>query len=183
MIKSIRFSSITQSPNYLITLCVSSLLVLAGCGESAISPEWRRLAPPIDAPGFTLPRLGGGTVSLSDYRGRVVILDFWATWCGPCRQSLPSLEVIARRYQTRGVTVLLVNLGEPEDRLRDWLGKRYTSPVLLDGNNAVATRYNVAGIPRTFIIDRDGRVVYDHGGYGGGLERNLTLILQDLLKK
>ena len=162
-------------------LSVMALVALLGCGKPSISPEWRRLEPPIDAPGLTLPRLGGGTASLSDYRGRVVILDFWATWCGPCRQSLPSLEVIARRYQARGVTVLLVNLGEPEDRLRDWISKRYTTPILLDQTNAVATAYGVIGIPRTFVINQDGKIVYDHGGYGGGLEDNLTLILKELL--
>jgi len=166
--------------NKCLTLMVLAL-ALAGCRGTDVGHDWRRLDPPVPAPGFSLNRLEGGTVSLADYRGQTVILDFWATWCGPCRQSLPSLEQIARTYRDRGVTVLLVNEGESADRIRQWLEDRYTAPILLDEDQRVAQHYNVAGIPRTFIIDQDGRVIYDHAGYGGGLERNLRLILSELL--
>ena len=168
-----------MSRNLLATVIALSLS--AGCAPEKLGEEWQRIESPVEAPNFTLPQLDGPPVTLSDYRGRIVIMEFWATWCGPCRQSLPSLEVIARRYQARGVTVLLVNLGEPEDRLRDWISKRYTTPILLDQTNAVAMSYGVVGIPRTFVINQDGKIVYDHGGYGGGLEDNLTLILKELL--
>ena len=133
------------------------------------------------APGFTLPQLDGPPVSLSDLRGRVVIMEFWATWCNPCRFSLPSLEVIYKRYRNRGVTVLLINEGEEPDRIHPWAQKRFTAPILLDQEERVGRRYQVTGIPRLFILDQEGRLIYAHEGYGGGLERNLTLILEELL--
>ena len=134
------------------------------------------------APEFTLNRLDGPAVSLGELKGRVVILEFWATWCGPCRSSLPSLELIAKRYQDRGVQVLLVNVAEPPGPVRKWLEGRYeAATVLLDRDGSVSERYGVSGIPHLVIIDREGRMVWSHQGYGGGLERNLAIILDQLL--
>ena len=156
------------------------LLVGCGCDSKAIGPDWKRIEPGVPAEDFTLPQLSGGSVKLSDLRGRIVIMECWATWCGPCQFSLPSLEVIYKRYQDRGVTVLLVNQGEPAERVRKWAGKRFTAPILLDQEGIVSRRYHIEGIPRLFIVDRDGQLTYIHEGYGGGLERNLTLILNQL---
>ena len=128
-----------------------------------------------------MQQLDGGTVSFADYRGRVVIMEFWATWCPPCRYSTPSLEAIYRRYRDRGVTVLLINEGEPAERVRAWVERRFTAPVLLDTDGRVAQLYQVAGIPRLFIVDQNGQIMYDRSGYRGGLEHNLTLILNELL--
>ncbi|MBI4343116.1 MAG: TlpA family protein disulfide reductase [Candidatus Omnitrophica bacterium] len=146
-----------------------------------MSEDWHRVQPSAEAPDFALQQLDGGTVKLSELRGRVIVMEFWATWCGPCRFSLPSLEVMHKRYRDRGVAILLLNQDEPADAVRKWLGKRFTAPILLDAGSEVARRYNVQAIPRLFVINREGRVVYEHAGYGGGLERNLTLILDQLL--
>ena len=126
-------------------------------------------------------QLDGSPAKLSDYRGRVVIMEFWATWCGPCRFSLPSLEVIYKQYHDRGVTVLLLNQGESGEAVRAWTGRRFTAPILLDADNGVARQYEVESIPRLVVVDQQGRIVYLHQGYGGGLERNLKLILDELL--
>ena len=165
-----------------MTRIVPALLALlvAGCGPDTIGRDWHRVEPPIVALDFTLPQLDGKPASLSDYRGHVVIVEFWATWCGPCQFSLPSLEAIYRRYRARKVTVLLINEGESAEQVRAWGGQRYMAPILLDQNKQVGALYQVQGIPRLFIIDQTGQVVYTHSGYGGGLERNLTLILKDL---
>jgi thiol-disulfide isomerase/thioredoxin len=128
-----------------------------------------------------LPQLDGKAATLSDYVGRVVIIEFWATWCGPCRFSLPSLEVVYKRYRDRGVTVLLINEGETAEKARAWAARRFTAPILLDEGEYVGRRYGVEGIPRLFVVDQTGRLVYVHDGYGGGLERNLTSILEQLL--
>jgi len=157
------------------------VLVLTGCEAEGIGSDWKRIEPPLPAPEFTLPQLDAGPVSLSDYRGRVVIMEFWATWCGPCRFSLPSLEVIYKRYRDRGVEVLLLNAGEAAETARKWAGGRFTAPILLDQDQQVGVLYRVRGIPRLFIVDQQGRLVYAHEGYGGGLERNLKLILEALL--
>ena len=157
------------------------LLALAGCESETISRDWKRIEPRIAAPEFTLPQLAGDPVSLSDQRGRVIVMEFWATWCGPCRFSLPSLEVIYKRYRDRGVTVLLVNEGESPEVVRRWAHQRFTAPILLDQEQMVGSSYGVQGIPRLFIIDQNGRLVYAHEGYGGRLERNLTLILDQMI--
>ncbi len=158
------------------------LLLLAGaCGSGAIAPEWKRLDPRPAAHEFTLPQLDGPPVTLSAFRGRVVLMEFWATWCGPCRYSTPSLDAIFKAYRGRGVSVLLINVGESPEQVRAWAKRRFTAPILLDRDGQVVNEYGVSGIPRLFIVDREGRIVYDHGGYRGGLEQNLRLILKELL--
>ena len=153
-----------------------------GCEPTGIGSDWRRIDPPIAAEPFTLDALDGSPVTLAALKDRVVVMEFWATWCGPCRFSLPSLEAIAKRYRDRDVQVLLVNVSEKPEPVRAWLEKRYeASVVLLDRDGSVSNRYGVSGIPRLFVIDEYGRLVWSHQGYGGGLERNLSMILDQLL--
>ena len=163
-----------------LVLMLLIVSVSADCKPNGRS-EWQRVEPGVAAPEFTLPQLNGDAVSLSSLRGGPVIIEFWATWCGPCRYSTPSLEAIYRRYKDRGVMVLLINQGESPEQVRAWAGSRFTAPILLDRDGAVGARYGVAGIPRLLIIDRDGHLLYDHSGYAGGLERNLGVILDELL--
>ena len=158
-----------------------SVLVVCGCAPSGVTSDWHRIDPPIASADFTLPQLDGGNVSLSGLRGHVVVMEFWATWCGPCRYSTPSLEVIYRKFRERGVVVLLINHGEPEQDVRAWAERRFTAPILLDAGDRVADRYGVQGIPSLFIIDQTGRIVYAESGYRGGLERNLKRALEELL--
>lgn len=159
-----------------------ALLLLCGCEPMGIGGDWRRIEPPVAAAPFMLPQLDGPDVTLTDLKGRVIVMEFWATWCTPCRFSLPSLEVIAKRYRGRGVSVLLINAGEEPEAVRAWLEQRFTaSTVLLDRTGETAGRYGVEGIPRLFISDPSGRLIWMHQGYGGGLEHNLGLILDELL--
>ena len=163
-------------------LIVLGVLLSQGCGQSAtISSDWERIEPPRESVDFSVPQLDGPAVSFAELRGRVVIMEFWATWCGPCRFSLPSLEVIYKRFRNRGVTVLLINQGEDAGTVRKWAEQRFTAPILLDADQHVGRLYGVSGIPRLFIVDQRGRIVYAHAGYGGGLEHNLALILEQLL--
>ena len=166
---------------FLVACYLLLIAVVAGCRPETISSDWQRVEPPVQAPEFSLPQAGGGSVSLADLRGKVVIMEFWATWCGPCRQAMPSLEVIFKRYRHQGVTVLLVNQGETEEVVRKWAKQRFTAPILLDQDQQVGLRYSVHSLPRLMIIDQGGKLVYTHSGYGGGLEYNLKLILNDLL--
>ena len=156
-----------------------SALAATGCGSSA--PEWPRVDPPVAAPDFTLQQLDGPTVRLSDLRSRVVVMAFWATCFGPCRFSTPSLDVIYRKFKDRGVTVLLINQGEEPDTVRRWVDGRFQAPILLDRDRQVAMRYGVQGIPRLFIVNQAGQILYARSGYGGDLERDLSAILNDLL--
>lgn len=108
------------------------------------------------APDFTLPTLDGRTVTLSELRGQVVVLDFWASWCGPCQESMPALQALHERYAGRGVTVLAINEEENRSTVEAYVAGRYTFTVLLDEEGSVGTAYGVWGIPHTVVVDRDG---------------------------
>ena len=157
-------------------------LVVSGCEPRGLTRDWERIDPSVAAVDFSLPQPDGAPIRLSDLKGRVVVMEFWATWCGPCRASLPSLEIIAKRYRRRGVTVLLINEQESASDVRAWTRRRFSaSRILLDDDGVVAHQYQVEGIPRLFLVDPNGQVLYEHAGYGGGLERHLTVILDQLL--
>jgi len=162
----------------LLSLCVIAVLF---CGCQSATSTWKPLATPVAAPDFTLPALTGDPITLSGLRGQVVVMEFWATWCGPCQYSSPSLEVISQRFRGRGVTVLLINKGERADAVRAWARGRFTTPILLDEHEHVAALYGIEAIPQLFIIDQDGDIRYAESGYTGGLERNLSSILNQLL--
>ena len=111
------------------------------------------------APDFHLEQLEGGTLRLSDLRGQVVILNFWATWCGPCRAEMPEFVRLYEAERSRGLEIVAVDLQEPEEHVRnfaDEFGMRF--PTLFDRTGAVAQTYRVQQLPVTFIIDRDGTV-------------------------
>ena len=162
------------------TATLLTMLILSGCGPEGLGSDWHRVNPPADAPDFALPQLDGTTLRLVDLQGKVVVMDFWATWCGPCRSALPSLEAMYRKYRDRGVVVLLINQGETPEQITKWASQRYTAPILLDAGQ-VGGLYRVRGIPQMFIVNQEGKVVYLHGGYGGGLERSLKLVFEELL--
>ena len=162
-----------------VALSALLVLLLGGCADSG---EWTRLEPPRPAADFTLPQLDGPPITLSELRGRVVLVEFWATWCGPCQMSTPSLDVIYRRYRDKGVSVLLVNQGESADEIRAWKKQRkLQAPILMDEKMEVSRLYQVTGIPTLLIIDQAGQLLYEHGGYEGRLEHNLKLVLDQLL--
>jgi cytochrome c biogenesis protein CcmG, thiol:disulfide interchange protein DsbE len=114
----------------------------------------------LDAPDETLPLLGGGGEgSLADYRGKVVVLNFWASWCPPCIDELPLLERTQRRIEDRGATVLGVNYKDiPEDALRLVRRFRLSFPSLRDRDGEYAEDFAATGFPETFLVDRKGRI-------------------------
>ena len=117
------------------------------------------------APNFTLMNLDGDFMTLSDFRGSVVVIDFWATWCSPCIKSFPHLHEVIERNKDQGVVLLLISLDKTAARTRDYLVENgySTDHVLwesLDASHAVKDRFGVVGIPRTFVIDREGFIQY-----------------------
>lgn len=111
------------------------------------------------APNFSLPRLPSGNLSLADYRGKVVVLNFWATWCPPCVEETPSLENFAARMQPRGVAVLGVSVDEDSNALQDFIAAYHlTYPVARNPDRSIPARYGTYKFPETYIIDRSGRV-------------------------
>ncbi len=111
------------------------------------------------APDFTLETLDGGQITLSDLRGQVVLINFWATWCPPCRAEMPALERVYRSFKPMGLEVLAVNLTDQDDevavsRFIQELG--LTFPILLDRRGEASKRYLLRGLPSTFFVDRQG---------------------------
>lgn len=118
----------------------------------------------VSAPDFTLQDLNGNTVSLSDFKGKYVFLNFWATWCGPCRQEIPAMEEIYNKYQD-DLVIVAVNVGEDYDTVSEF-AKDYglTFEILLDEKQAVASLYQVSGIPTSYFLDQEGNFVSGHVG-------------------
>lgn len=127
------------------------------------------------APNFSLPARGGSTIDLSQYKGQVVMINFWASWCGPCRQEMPLLESMYKKYQPLGFTLIGVNV-EPDQKDAESFLKQtpVTFPVLFDAKSKVSGLYNVQGMPTTVFIDRKGKVRLVHESYKPG-DENLYL--------
>jgi cytochrome c biogenesis protein CcmG, thiol:disulfide interchange protein DsbE len=121
-----------------------------------------------DAPELTLPDWHGREVSLSDHRGHVVVLDFWATWCVPCIPMLPALDDLARRHAAAGVRVLAIDIDQSRAKAEAFLREHLPSPALTllsDPDGAVLARYGTSGMPAAFVIDAAGIVRFTDVGY------------------
>ncbi|HTW74753.1 MAG TPA: TlpA disulfide reductase family protein [Steroidobacteraceae bacterium] len=143
-------------------------LALPALSGSALAGD---IVPGAVAPNFVLNSSSGKPVSLSDLKGQVVLINFWASWCGPCRQEMPILDQLYRSYQAAGFTLLGVNV-EPNAADADKFLKDtpVSFPILFDPKSTVSNLYQVSGMPSTIIVDRDGRIRYVHHGYKPGDE-------------
>ena len=136
------------------------------------------------APDFTLKTLGGPNLRLEEYRGQVVLINFWASWCGPCRQEMPILDRLHQRYEDTGFAVLGVNVeGEaaPAQKIVD--KTNVTFPVLIDEGQAVSELYELEAMPSTVVVDRDGVVRYVHRGYKPGDEAKYVEVVKKLIRE
>ena len=119
------------------------------------------IEPRPEAPAFTLVDMDGVSHRLEAYRGRPVIINFWATWCPPCRDELPSMERAWQRLRDQGVMLLAINVGEDEETIFPFTADYpVTFPLLLDRDGAVVENWPVRGLPSTFVVDPGGRVAY-----------------------
>lgn len=136
------------------------------------------------APDFASKSDSGRNVRLSELRGQVVLVNFWASWCSPCRQELPLLNKIYTQYRAAGFMLLAVNVDDNRkdaEAMLKRLDLRF--PTLFDGSKNVAKLYGVDTMPATLVIDRDGRVRYVHRGYYEGYERKYEQQVRELLKE
>lgn len=121
------------------------------------------------APNFTLKSASGKNMKLSELRGQVVLLNFWASWCGPCRKEMPLLDKLHNKYKKLGFTVLGVNVEENTRQAKKLLREIPVKfPVLFDTRNKTSKLYKVSAMPSTVMIDRDGNMRYLHKGYKNG---------------
>ncbi|MGO8699068.1 MAG: TlpA family protein disulfide reductase [Limisphaerales bacterium] len=136
------------------------------------------------APDFSALDLSGNAVSLASFRGhKVVLLDFWATWCGPCRMAMVALQDLQDKYKNQGLEILSLNQAEPADNVRQFINrKKYGFHVLLDPQGDVSTKYGVRAIPTLVLIDKNGVIQRLQVGYSPN-ESDLQQTVERLLKK
>jgi len=149
-------------------LILGSFLLMLSClgTAQAEQPLGHDLAPlprPTLAPAFTLQDGDGNPVSLADYKGKVVLLNFWGTWCPPCRQEMPSMEHLYKRLHDKGFVVLAVNQTETSEDVFIYTSQLSVTPtfeILYDKKSDVAAEYRVVGLPTTYLIDKKGNIRY-----------------------
>ncbi len=157
-----------------------ALLAAAAAAVAVAAP----IVPSALAPDFTLRTLEGQNLRLGEQRGRVVLVNFWATWCGPCRQEMPHLNKLYDKYKSSGFVLLGVNVDEDTRQaagVASKLGVKF--PVLPDSDKRVSKQYDLSAMPSTVLIDRDGRVRYLHRGYQSGYEDTYDRQIRELLKE
>ena len=136
------------------------------------------------APDFALKSSSGENLRLSEYRGDVVMINFWATWCGPCRQEMPLLDELYTRYQRVGFNLLGVNIDDDSNRAMDMIRELGVNfPVLFDSRKEVSKMYDVAAMPVTVLIDREGNIRFVHQGYKPGYEEKYLDQVRALLRE
>ncbi len=137
-----------------------------------------------NAPDFTLKSRSGENIRLSDLRGQVVMLNFWASWCGPCRQEMPILEQLHKRYGKLGFTVVGVNVEQDTSKAIAYLRDiKVSFPILYDNTSKVSKLYNVNAMPTTVMIDRNGKMRFKHEGYKPGYEKDYKKQIKQLIRE
>ncbi len=170
-------SQVPAIPPRLAAIVVACLAAIANAAAAAVLSS--RLAPD-----FTLHSAAGANLRLKEQRGQVVMLNFWASWCGPCRQEMPQLDRLYEKYHAAGFQLLGVNVDEDVRNatgVSSKLGLHF--PVLLDTEKKVSRLYDLNTMPSTVLIDRDGRVRYIHRGYRDGYVQTYEEQIRELLRE
>lgn len=158
-------------------LALSLVLML---GLSSVQAESMN----VPAPDFTLESRQGENLRLQDFRGEVVMLNFWASWCGPCRQEMPLMDELYEQYKDLGFTILAVNVDEDRGEAHRFLDKVPVSyPILYDPESNVSEQYEVQAMPTTVMIDRDGNARFLHRGYQPGYEDDYEEQIRQLVRE
>lgn len=151
---------------YLVTLFFLALSAAASAPAADLPPLTHGLTPmaeSVPAPVLRLPDLDGKPRDLADLKGKLVVVNFWATWCPPCRREMPSLERLNRKLGKQGLAVLAVDVGEDADTVFSFTGQLEPAPafpMLLDRDSTAMQGWKVRGLPTTFVVDVAGRVIY-----------------------
>jgi len=166
-------------------ICLAAAVLVVSCATGGAAGGASASQVGLPAPEITVQRMSGKPVSLSNYRGQVVLLDIWATWCGPCKQELPMLDDIASRLHHRGVEVLAVSVDQERENVVKFLGARghWALTIAHDSKGEIADRLQPDKMPTSYIIDRQGIIRYVNYGFVPGdapaIERRLVDLAGD----
>jgi len=144
----------------------------------------QKINPPVKAKDFTLEDLEVSAVSLKNFQGNVVFLNFWATWCPPCRVEMPAMEKLWQKFKQEDFVILAVDLRERKEKINSFVKTNgYTFPVLLDSMGAVANTYGIRAIPTTYLLDPEGRIVGKALGARDWASADAFKLIEQLLSK
>jgi len=166
-------------------LCGKQFAVIAALvGALTFAAQTQAVEVNTPAPDFTLETLSGPNLRLQEYRGDVVLINFWASWCGPCRQEMPILDRLHQRYQEAGFAVLGVNVEGKRKAAEKVTNKsKVTFPVLIDAGQKVSETYDLEAMPTTVVVDRNGQIRYIHRGYKPGDEAKYIDVVKQLISE
>lgn len=160
-----------------VLLALAAVLVLSTANGAELRP-WSGDA----TPALALEDLQGKKHDLADYKGKVVLVNFWATWCEPCREEMPSLERLRGKLAGKSFEVVAVNYGESREKVAQFLEREFVSlPVLLDTQKDAARTWNVQGFPTTFVVDARGRIRYSVFGTRNWSDEATTRMVERLI--
>jgi peroxiredoxin len=169
----------TISKNATIIPCLALLILYTGFAGDVLAKTAQSAAPD-----FTLKSQKDGNIKLSELRGKVILINFWASWCGPCRQEMPVLDELYRHYRPLDFTILGVNVEQNSDDAKSLLKDVPVSfPILFDTENKISKLYDVKGMPSTVLVDRDGNIRYVHMGYQSGVEAEYQTQIRELIRE
>jgi thiol-disulfide isomerase/thioredoxin len=157
----------------IIVLSIVMIALLAGCTDRGVQSDTM-------ASDFSLKDMSGKTVRLSDYKGKVVLLEFWATWCPPCRASVPGLEKLHKAYKDKGLVLLAVSMDEGGwDEVQSYVKESGITYTVLKGTEDVATKYQVRSIPMMLVLNKEGKITKRYLGMGSDedLEKDIKASL------
>lgn len=167
--------------NQIRTLVLLPLLATAGLAFM-VRPV-TALNPPT-MPDVAVHTSEGAAVRLAAYKGKVVLVDFWASWCPPCKVSFPALDALSREYQSKGLDVLAINVDERRRDADLFLGEHpHTLTVLFDPKGLAPQAFGVKGMPSSFLIDRAGAIRFTHMGYSGHVDDSYRQEITQLLSE
>ena len=160
-------------------VCLAAGLVLATAATALATRSGER------APTFTLKDTSGTTVELAAFKGKIVFVDFWAHWCAPCKKELPVLDKLAKRYASKDVVFLAINVDSDKKDALAFLSSVGISnlSVLLDPKGQVAEKYSPTAMPSSFVIDKEGNIRFVNAGYVAGDEKKFVQQLDGLLSR
>lgn len=164
------------------------LFLFLGCEQTQSKQASQKSLPEgprvgFRAPGFGVPTLNGQNLSLADYRGKVVMINFWATWCVPCRVEMPSMENLYEKYKRKGFEILAVSGGEGRNLVQPFTENlKLSFPILLDEQFEVHGKYGVNAIPSTFLVDKSGVITHRFFGAMDWNDDQSTELIGKLIK-